>query len=403
MSVFGLLFWWRMRYFAVATFRLLARRWQATLFLLLMASPAMMPLVAQLQMLGKPVLSMLEPGHFQRSACLWTLALGVAWSWSSLQADALSGGESWQYLSLPLAPRLIQKVDLAVLLVTDLPILLPICAAEVALLHKGDMLAIPVAVAVAALAVQLPVIQLLALKRLPSIGYCLVTDFVGLRAVADGESPWLLVVAVVVGCLLGLAFPTPVRRRNAHRLINPPSCLRLYAEHSRARNVAAINLRYLFGTAQFSRYLGLLFYVSLSLVLHKLLLQDTGMNPTAAILILSLVLMPLVLRVSDLAFDLQCLHAPMAQLYTVFGLSESWVRRMNLLVLQSTFVVFCLPLTATLYLHTQSWRALGVLPIGMLTLAVCIQLNYRNANHALVPKFILTALACGGLTQWLAP
>jgi hypothetical protein len=352
--------------------------------------------------LGKPVLSILEPGHFQHSACLWTLALGVAWSWSSLQADALSGGKSWQYLSLPLAPRLIQRVDLAVLLVTDLPILLPFCAAEVALLHKGDMLAIPVAVAVAALAVQLPIIQLLALKRLPSIGYCLVTDFVGLRAVAVGESSWLLVVAVVVGCLLGLAFPTPVRRRNALRLINPPSCLRLHAEHSWTSNVAAINLRYLFGTAHFSRYLGLLLYVSLPLVLHGLL-QDTGMNPTAAILILSLVLMPLVLRVSDLAFDLQRLHAPMAQLYTVFGLNESWVRRMNLLVLQAVFVVFCLPLTATLYLHTQSWRALGVLPIGMLTLAVCIQLNYRNANHALAPKFILTALACGGLTQWLAP
>jgi hypothetical protein len=399
-KVFGLLFWWRMRYFAIATFRLLGRRWQAALFLLFMASPAMMPLIAQLHMLGKPVMSIVEPGHFQRSACLWTLALMLAWGWSALQAGALSGGASWQHLlSLPLAPRLLQQVDLAVLLVTDLPLLLPFCAAEVALLHQGGIQAIPVAAAVAALAGQLSVLQLLAPQSLPRIGYCLVMDFAGLWALSVGASPWLLVAAVLIACLFGLILPVRINRGSGGRLLKPPSCLRLRGR-SPAWNVAAIDLRYLFGTPHSVRHLGLLFCIFLPAVLHELL-PGTGVTPAASILILCFMLAPLVLRVAGFTFDLQRLHKPMAQFYAASGFSESWLRRVDLFVLQAAFVVFCLPLIAVLYLHTHSWRELGVLPIGMPVLALCIRLNYRSANQALVPKFLLAALACGGLVWWL--
>ncbi len=381
-KIFGLLFWWRMRYFAVETFRLLVRRWQGTLFLLLMASPAMTPLIAQLHILGMPVLSLLEPGHFKESAGLWLLLLALAWGWSALQAGALSGGTGWQYLSLPLAPRRIRWLNLGVLTVIDLPLLLPFGAAEFTLLHKFGTQAFPSAVAVAALAMQLPVVQLLAQQRWTGIAYCLVTDIAGLAASATGKSIWLLALAVLVGDLLGLKSSTQVPRASRLRSINPPPCLLLHTEYGRSRNIAAINLRYLFGSFQFGRYLGLLFCITLPVALHELL-WTRDLSPAAMLLILSLGLIPLVLHTAGLVFDLQRLHAPMTPLHTVHGLGATWLRRVNSAVLQAVFLVFCLPMMPALLLHGRCWQALTALPIGMLMLAACIQLNYWKVDRAI--------------------
>jgi hypothetical protein len=286
-------------------------------------------------------------------------------------------------LSLPLTPRQIQWLNLGVLAVTDLPLLLPFCDAEFTLLHKYGMQAFPTAAAVAVLAMQLPVVQLLAQQRRPSIAYCLIADIAGLAAAATDNSIWLLALAVLVGNLLGLNFSTRVRRPSRLQPINPPSCLRLSIEYGRARNMSAINLRYLFGTLQFGRYLGLLFCITLPVALHELL-RTHDINAAAILLILSLGLMPLVLHTAGLVFDLQRLHAPMAPLHAVYGLSESWLRCVNLVVLQTAFLVFCLPITSTLFLHSQYWQALAVLSIGMLTLAACIQLNYLKVNQAVI-------------------
>jgi len=380
--IFGLLFWWRMRYFAAETFRLLVRRWQTTVFLLLMASPAMTPLIAQLHALGMPVLSLLEPGHFKDSAGLWLLLLAIAWGWSALQAGALSGGAGWRYLSLPLPPRRIRWLNLGVLTVIDLPLLLPFCAAEFTLLHRFGMQAFPSVVAVAALAMQLPVVQLLAQQRWPCMVYCLVADIAGLAAAATGKSIWLVALAVLVGNLLGLTFSTRVSRSSRVRSIKPPSCLLLNAEYGRPRNIAAINLRYLFGSFQFGRYLGLLFWITLPVALHELL-RTHDIGPAAMLLILSLGLIPLVLHTAGLVFDLQRLHAPMTPLHTVYGLGVSWLHRVNSAVLQAVFLAFCLPMMSTLLLHGRYWQALAVLPIGMLMLAACIRLNYWNVDRAI--------------------
>src|SRR4051812_40990178 len=116
MNLYATLCGWRLRHLAAATFRLLVRRWYALVFLLLLLSPADMPLGEQLRLVGAPVLQMLEAADAARSIGLWAALLLVAWSWSALQAQALSGGHAWHHLAtMPIAPRLLQAVDLTVL------------------------------------------------------------------------------------------------------------------------------------------------------------------------------------------------------------------------------------------------------------------------------------------------
>lgn len=333
-----------------------------------------------MHILGMPVLSLLEPGHFKNSACLWLLLLTIAWGWSALQAGALSGGMGWRYLSLPLSPRRIQWLNFGVLAAIDLPLLLPFCAAEFTLLHKFGMQAFPAVVAVAVLAMQLPVVQLLAQQRWTGMAYCLVADIAGLATSAAGKSIWLLALAVLVGNLLGLKLSTRVPRSSRLRSIKPPSCLLLSAGYGRLRNIAAINLRYLFGSFQFGRHLGLLFWIILPVALHELL-RTRGLSATAMLLILSLGLIPLVLHTAGLVFDLQRLHAPMMPLYSVYGFGSGWLRRVNSAVLHAVFLMFCLPTMSALLLHGRYCQALAALPIGMLMLAACIRLNYWKVDR----------------------
>lgn len=399
---FRQLFWWRLRYFASATFRLLIRRWQAVLLVLLSAAPAMTPLMTQLHILGMPILSFFEIGHFQRAAGVWSLLIVLAVTWSNLQADALKGGSGWTYMALMLSPRQAQCLNLAVLTITDLPLLIPFAAAETTWLNHSDQQTLAVPLAMALLGVQLPIIQLLAWQNIPAMIVCLIAHFAGLSAIASGKSALVLVLIVTTGNLISLSGLIPTRRLTSSGMIRPPTWLRLSASYSPLRNMAAINLRYLLGSQPWLRQPGLSSCAILPLVLLESM-HRYGFNSTAITLILSLILIPLVLGVAGQIFNLQHLQHPMMAINTVYGFNNAWLLRVAQLVLQVVFILFCLPLTIALGLHCQSWRVLLTLPIGMLTVAACVRLNVWNLHQALAPKFILTLLAYAGLIQCLLP
>ncbi|MBS0448646.1 MAG: hypothetical protein JSR59_22210 [Proteobacteria bacterium] len=404
MSVYGSLFWWRLHYFAMATLQLLVRRWQASVFLLLMASPAMMPLVEQIHLLGAPVLTMVEPGHPRLSVSLWMLMLTVAWSWSALQASALTGGAAWQHLlSMPLPSGLTRRVDLAILAVTDVPLLLTFGAALVSLVIAGGWRQVPAAIAVVALASQLPLTQMLALQRSPRLIACLAGNFIGLAAAAVAGSPWLLVASIAIGSAASLAPPSTLRAQRPRQRVVPLllPALRLSAQRRPAANLAAVDLRFLFGARRLSQHLGLLLCVLLPLVLH-VFLTDAGVRPAVARFALILLLVPLVFHLAGLAFDLRLQHVPMMRLYAALDVRPRLVRSVDLLVLETAYVVFSLPLVATLCIRTASARALLVIPVGMLALGACAWLNHRGDSGVFMPKLFVLALACAALTQALA-
>jgi hypothetical protein len=155
---------WRLRYYADATLKLLIRRWQVWLFLLFAGSPATMPLAAQIHAVGAPVRHAVEGGDPSYTVTAWLALTTVALAWSAVQTDALRGGAAWRFLhSLPTVVRLETPVDLAVLLIADLPLLLPFAAYLVSLPRSAADGAIA-----AALALNLVALQQRALRRSPS-------------------------------------------------------------------------------------------------------------------------------------------------------------------------------------------------------------------------------------------
>lgn len=125
---------YRLRWYALETGRVLRRRWQALALALLLLSPMAMPVFAQTRLLGTPVMAPFAPEHgiLWRYACLHLLE-GVAILWLLIQRPAVVGGPFAAYLrALPISRRRSRMHDLAILMLANSPILLPLCAAAVA-------------------------------------------------------------------------------------------------------------------------------------------------------------------------------------------------------------------------------------------------------------------------------
>ena len=378
--IFALLLRWRLRYFTVETYRLLQRRWQTVLFTLLLASPAMMSLLEQFHLLAIPVLRILQPGQFQTSLLNLMVVLTIACCWSAIHATALRGGPGWRYISRPLPPILIQRVNLALLALSDLPLLLPFFAGILILLHQNGIHALPEITALTALAMQLPIIQLLARNNFPFVVICLLLDLPGLWTGSTGQSTWLLASSITLSNIIGLRFSNGSNRtaKASSRLL--PVCLQISAEYGRTRNLAAINLRYVLGSQNLGWYFGLLFFISLPILL-QMLLSKHELHTAILIAILSVASIPLVLRIATLSFALQHLHAPMAKLYHLYGVKLSWRRFIDILVLGALFLLADLPATVALSIYHLSWFTLALPLIGLSVLTIFIRIHFWKMDR----------------------
>lgn len=125
----------RLRWYALATGRLVLRRWQALLLAVAVLAPAGASALSQAETLGWPVLVLLSPAHgpVERYGFLCLFQV-LALVWALMQRDQIRGGEFMVYAqSLPLPPARMRALDSLVLLAANSPLLLFPLAALAAL------------------------------------------------------------------------------------------------------------------------------------------------------------------------------------------------------------------------------------------------------------------------------
>lgn len=126
----------RLRWYALATGRLLRRHWQAIVLAGGVLSPMSMPILFQIKFIASPVLEVFTPGHTIAWRILYiTLMQAVAFTWVAIQRSNISGGSFMTYASaLPISLSQWRRVDLIVLLFADSLLLVPVFAAVVVIL-----------------------------------------------------------------------------------------------------------------------------------------------------------------------------------------------------------------------------------------------------------------------------
>jgi hypothetical protein len=148
----------------MSTARLLLRRWQGLALIVGVASAAGTTPMDNMAMFARPLLGLLAPGHgvAWRFGYLAVLLLACA-AWAAMQRRQIEGGAFMAYAgSLPFSPRQRRRVDLAVLVLADTPLLVIVGAALAAVAAHGASAArqlMLIDVALLALATQLAVLE----------------------------------------------------------------------------------------------------------------------------------------------------------------------------------------------------------------------------------------------------
>lgn len=182
---------------------MLLRRWQALALIVGVASAAGSTPMDNMAMFARPLLGLLAPGHgiTWRFAYLMVLLLACA-AWAGMQRRQIEGGAFMAYAaSLPFSARQRRRVDLAVLVLADTPLLAIAGAALVVVAAHGAAMArqlLLIDVVLLALAAQLAV-----LERRPGAWAGVAAGALVLAASQD--SSLLPLAALAVGALTAFA------------------------------------------------------------------------------------------------------------------------------------------------------------------------------------------------------
>ena len=209
----------RLRWYALATGRLLRRHWQAIVLAVGVLSPVSMPILFQIKFIASPVLEVFSPGHTIAWRILYiTLMQAVAFTWVAIQRSNISGGSFMTYASaLPISPSQWRRVDLIVLLFADSLLLVPVFATVAVILTS------PIAVGqsafqmgvVGTLFLLMLVTQLGVLERRFSVLPGVLLSSLLLSLSLDrpvGMVSWLMLAGALVGTVSFLLNLHPARR-----------------------------------------------------------------------------------------------------------------------------------------------------------------------------------------------
>ncbi|WP_020481346.1 hypothetical protein [Methylomonas sp. MK1] len=365
-ALFFQLLGWRLRFYADASLKLLIRRWQIWCLLLFTLSPADMPFAAQIQVLSKPV-EYLLCGSDAMLAWLGVSMLAVAWT--SVQADALRGGVPWNYLrSLPHIAALETNLDACLLLIADLPLLLPFIAYEFSRYYVNRSFDIDCLLA-AALAVQLLLIQQGLLRGAKL--YAFLTFAISLCAleIHSLESSGIVVAVMLLGGPISAAgLQTQWRKRI---VIDKPGHRRRFAKLSPRyhplANLILISLRSLVQHQELRASLPLLVYLG-CIVWFGIIWQRIGLQTPVAIGLLLTSVIPLLLQTASLGITLHIGRKPLHALYASMGISQQCLLLADLLIVEALFSF--LVLVPIVILHPiLGIRSVLILPLGNIGLA----------------------------------
>ncbi|MET0268009.1 MAG: hypothetical protein ABW202_20640 [Duganella sp.] len=116
---------YRLRWYALSTARLLLRRWQAVALIVGLTASASTSALGNMETLAYPLLALLTPDHGAAGRALHLLALlAVCGLWASMQRAQIEGGAFMEFAgALPFSPRQLRRLNIAVLLLADGPLL----------------------------------------------------------------------------------------------------------------------------------------------------------------------------------------------------------------------------------------------------------------------------------------
>lgn len=380
---------WRLRFYADASLKLLIRRWQIWCLLLFSLSPADMPFAAQIQVLAKPV-DYLLTGDDTLLAWLGVSVLAAAWT--SVQADALRGGAPWNYLcSLPYIATLETKTDACLLLIADLPLLLPFIAYEFSRYQTTRDFEFDCLLATA-LAMQLLLMQQRLLR-----GAQLSAFF------TFAISLWALEIHGHRGSgvtVLGLLLSAPIvaaglqKQWDKRITAGKPSPKRRFGKLSPhyhpLSNLLLINLHALVQHQELSARLPLLIY-SGGIVWFGNIWQKLGLHAPVAIGLLLIGVVPLILQTAGLEITLRNGRKSIQALYASLGIGQRRLLIADLLILETLFSLLALAPIAVLHSILGS-RAALVLPLGAIGVAALTWLYALDRSNMprIMPKLMVS-------------
>ncbi|MDD1620832.1 MAG: hypothetical protein LUQ11_05080, partial [Methylococcaceae bacterium] len=336
---------------------------------------------------------------------VWLSLSALAIAWTSVQADVLRGGAPWLYLrSLPHIAPLEIKLDLWLLLIADLPLLLPFAAYELSQLYSSDQDAGINSLLALALALQLPLIQQQILRgALPAALWVFAISLCAVLIQGQGGHREAVAALLVAGPIGGIQ----LHNSRLGRLCKskPGSYWRLgkLREHHRPlANLALINLRTLFQYPEITARMPLPVYAG-GIVWFELSWQDMGFQTQVANWLLSISVIPLTLQVASLEITLRTARIPMIPLLASLGVSWRHFLIADLLILESLFTLLALAPVAILYLNTGLPRTVIILPLGGIGLTMLTWVYaHSQANKAkILPKLMVSGFILTMSWLWI--
>jgi hypothetical protein len=379
---------WRLRFYGDVSVKLLIRRWQFWLFLAFAVSPATMPLAAQIHVAGLPVRNVIEGYSPAYSMTAW-LALGlIASAWTAVQADALRGGAQWRYLqAMPGILSLEHGIDFAVILLADLPLLLPFAAYLISIPQSplDGLLAF-------ALALQWPLLQLLLLRNRPGASLIAVASTAGvLTLCSDTYRPYAMIY-LTAGPLAALHLTGHHADYDlpAWNAAPAPSRVRLNQRSRPVLNLLKIDLLILGAKSERTSLLGLVFY---AFALPGLIGQSltAGLKPQFAYALLLAGTIPLAFHVAALESRLQSTRASALPLLNSLGIDWRRLFLADLCLLELGYGLLALP-SAAQALSMAGMRGSSLLPIGAAAVALLARHHARTGHLKILPKALIAIL-----------
>ncbi|NJD07264.1 MAG: hypothetical protein FIA97_12330 [Methylococcaceae bacterium] len=378
---------WRLRHYADATLKLLIRRWQAWLFLLFASSPATMPLAAQIHAVGAPVRQAVEGGDPGYTAAAWAAMITIALAWSAVQTEALRGGSSWRFLrTQPLVARLERTVDLAVLLIADLPLLLPFAAYLASLPRSATDGAIATA-----LALNLAALQQSVLRRSPAAIAIALSSSAAAFALCREPLQQAALLVLMLGPLVARHMPNRWTEFRCRALPAPKPRPTVNSGRSLLGNLIAIDIRVLTQRSSLPARLPPAIFTVL-LTAFGWSWESIGLRqPVAAGLLLTGILV-LAFRSAGLAVVLRTARTPLLPWFASLGVSARTHWLGDLAVMNAAFAGLASGPVFMLHRYSGAPRTFLVLPLGMAAVTLSAQLHRSQGTTRFLSKLLVAAL-----------
>lgn len=372
---------WRLRFYANSTLKLVNRRWQILLLMLLTLSPASMPLAAQIQAVAAPVRQIVAGGNAIYSLNIWLIGLLLMSAWVTVQTEALLGGAAWRFMrTLPAVNKLATAVDLVLLLIADLPLLLPFLAYAISATPSDRVENIVLA---SALALQWPLYQHLLLRRSTAALIVAAASLAAVMILCREDGQLLAIGLIAAGSIAGL---TLNKRLPLWTGLKPPKSW-LPTLNPRQRplaNLMRINLLALMQSSRWPKWAATAGYAGTVLWFGGVWREVGFQAPVAAALLIASLLPPL-FQIAGLQTCLRTGRQPLQPMLASLGLSRRTLLLADMLVLATGFCLLAAPSVIALF-SVAAWRGVLLLPLGYISLTLLLPLYAHGNPSRLLPK-----------------